>query len=307
MLVFLTKKQHTTTLTSQYRYWVYYSYRGGNSVTLTTGTTPKVTQDDTETKHGDATTIMPSTAVNVIAFVALFYLVATDGFATRSWRIRFGSSSSSGSSSSLAAPATDATLATPFLVRQAMKSSSSSLGMVRTYATAAELLAAAMSDNEEDEEDEPSEPAAAPAIIEDGGGSATGMSPLKAGIQFPTTLNGSDVRVGIIMARWNGDVVQGLYKGINESLALCGVKPTNVFATYVPGAYELPITAKFLAASKRFDVLVCVGCLIKVNDALSLPAPRRPPSPSPPPCPLSRARATRCTLSTSQMPPRTVS
>lgn len=38
------------------------------------------------------------------------------------------------------------------------------------------------------------------------------ISLLKEGIKFPTNLNGSDVRVGIIMARWNSDVIQGLYK-----------------------------------------------------------------------------------------------
>ena len=43
----------------------------------------------------------------------------------------------------------------------------------------------------------------------------------------------------------------------------CNVKPTNVFTTYVPGAFELPITAKFLASSKRVDVIICLGCLIK--------------------------------------------
>jgi len=65
------------------------------------------------------------------------------------------------------------------------------------------------------------------------------------------------------MARWNADVIQGLYKGVNESLTACGVLPSNVFSTYVPGAFELPITARFLAASKRVDVVICLGCLIK--------------------------------------------
>lgn len=52
-------------------------------------------------------------------------------------------------------------------------------------------------------------------------------------------------------------------QGINESLTNCGVKSGNVFVTYVPGAFELPLTAKLLAASKRVDVIICVGCLIK--------------------------------------------
>mmetsp|Transcript_30557 Transcript_30557/g.65852 ORF Transcript_30557/g.65852 Transcript_30557/m.65852 type:complete len:257 (-) Transcript_30557:1446-2216(-) len=89
------------------------------------------------------------------------------------------------------------------------------------------------------------------------------VSPVKEGIKPLPTLNGSDVRVGIIMARWNADIITGLYQGLNESLTAAGVKPSNVFTTYVPGAFELPVTAKLLAASKRVDVIVNLGCLIK--------------------------------------------
>jgi len=116
--------------------------------------------------------------------------------------------------------------------------------------------------NEEDEEEDEEESAeesseSAAVIVEDG------PSVFKEGIKFGASINGSDVRVGIIMARWNADIIQGLYKGVNESLSKAGVLPSNVFTTYVPGAFELPITAKFLAASKRVDVIICLGCLIK--------------------------------------------
>eukprot|EP00596_Hydrurales_sp_CCMP1899_P002637 CAMPEP_0119033352 /NCGR_PEP_ID=MMETSP1177-20130426/400_1 /TAXON_ID=2985 /ORGANISM="Ochromonas sp, Strain CCMP1899" /LENGTH=258 /DNA_ID=CAMNT_0006990035 /DNA_START=228 /DNA_END=1004 /DNA_ORIENTATION=+ len=115
-----------------------------------------------------------------------------------------------------------------------------------------------MSDEEEEEEEE------AQAGTTDAPGESQGeISGVKEGIMFPTSLNGTDVRVGIIMGRWNSDIIAGLYKGINESLTTCGVKKENIFATYVPGAFELPLTAKFLAASKRVDVIICVGCLIK--------------------------------------------
>ena len=77
------------------------------------------------------------------------------------------------------------------------------------------------------------------------------------------SLNGTDVRVGIIKASWNKDIIDGLYDGVNASLAAAGVQPKNVFTTTVPGAFELPVTAKMLAASKRVDVIICLGCLIK--------------------------------------------
>lgn len=94
--------------------------------------------------------------------------------------------------------------------------------------------------------------------------SNTGVSEKKEGISFADmTLDGSDVRVGIIKAAWNYDIIDGLYKGVNESLTECGVKPGNVFTTTVPGAFELPVTAKLLADSERVDAIICLGCLIK--------------------------------------------
>lgn len=89
------------------------------------------------------------------------------------------------------------------------------------------------------------------------------VSKFKEGLKMPDYINGSNVRVGIISARWNDDIITGLYKGVNESLTKCGVKPSNVFTTFVPGSFELPVTAKLLAMSKRVDVIICLGCLIK--------------------------------------------
>ena len=54
-----------------------------------------------------------------------------------------------------------------------------------------------------------------------------------------------------------------IFQGVNQTLAECGVLPSNIYTTYVPGSYELPITARFLAMSKRVDVIICIGCLIK--------------------------------------------
>lgn len=195
-------------------------------------------------------------------FFSIVVVCATtvNAFIPRGFRAAFSTFNSQTQQTYSLLPTGNAVARQAIQAAQVQRLASTSLDMVRTYASVAELLNSPEFSDEEEEEEEETAPAQAPIIIEDGG---QGISPLKAGIQFPTTLNGTDVRVGIIMARWNGDIVQGLYKGINESLANCGVKTSNIFATYVPGAYELPITAKFLAASKRFDVLICVGCLIK--------------------------------------------
>jgi 6,7-dimethyl-8-ribityllumazine synthase len=117
-------------------------------------------------------------------------------------------------------------------------------------------------EEEEEEEGEGDATVAVPVILPQEA-ETDALSLMKEGIKFPTTLNGTDVRIGIIMARWNADIITGLYKGVNESLTKCGVKPSNVFTTYVPGSFELPVTAKLLAMSKRVDAIICLGTLIK--------------------------------------------
>ena len=77
-----------------------------------------------------------------------------------------------------------------------------------SYSTSSDLFKHIMSDEEEEEE----EPEAPPTTTDAPGENSEGMSSVKEGIMFPTTLNGTDVRVGIIMARWNNDIIAGLYK-----------------------------------------------------------------------------------------------
>lgn len=119
------------------------------------------------------------------------------------------------------------------------------------------------SDEEQEEEEEEESTSSSTSELVLPSDPSAAMSLIKEGVRFPTTFNGTNVRVGIIMARWNADVIQGLYSGVNESLTACGVPAHNIFVTYVPGSFELPITAKFLAQSRRFDVILCLGCLIK--------------------------------------------
>ena len=89
-----------------------------------------------------------------------------------------------------------------------VRSNDMSIQMTSPYvsSTPSELFNHLLSDEEEEEEPE------APPTTTDAPGETSEMSTVKEGIMFPTTLNGSDVRVGIIMARWNSDIIAGLYK-----------------------------------------------------------------------------------------------
>lgn len=90
-------------------------------------------------------------------------------------------------------------------------------------------------------------------------------------------LDGSDIRIGIIRTRWNDEHVTNLVDGCKKALKECNVKEENIFETSIPGAYELPLSARFLALSGTVDAIVTAGVLIKgetmhfeyISDAVS--------------------------------------
>jgi len=90
-------------------------------------------------------------------------------------------------------------------------------------------------------------------------------------------LDGSDIRIGIIRTRWNDEHVTNLVDGCKRALKECNVKEENIFETSIPGAYELPLSARFLALSGTVDAIVTAGVLIKgetmhfeyISDAVS--------------------------------------
>jgi len=77
------------------------------------------------------------------------------------------------------------------------------------------------------------------------------------------TLNGGDIKVGIVAARWNEKYTYSLVEGCRESIMECGVKAENITGLFVPGAYEVPLGAKHLLDTTNVDVVIAVGCLIK--------------------------------------------
>ena len=76
-------------------------------------------------------------------------------------------------------------------------------------------------------------------------------------------LDGTSARIGIIKTKWNPKIVNALADGAKQACLDAKVSKENIFETQVPGAWELPSAARFLALSGRVDAIVCVGCLIK--------------------------------------------
>ena len=62
--------------------------------------------------------------------------------------------------------------------------------------------------------------------------------------------DGSDVRVGIITARWHDEINGNLIAGAKESLKKAGVKEENIVEREVPGSFELPLACRFLGLTQ---------------------------------------------------------
>jgi 6,7-dimethyl-8-ribityllumazine synthase len=76
-------------------------------------------------------------------------------------------------------------------------------------------------------------------------------------------LDGRELRIGIVQARFNQDLTGRLAEVcINELIAL-GVVPKHIQHVTVPGALEVPTALQAMADSERFDALVALGCIIR--------------------------------------------
>jgi 6,7-dimethyl-8-ribityllumazine synthase len=80
-------------------------------------------------------------------------------------------------------------------------------------------------------------------------------------------LNGSGTATGcrfaIIVSRFNEDITEGLLKGAQAALEAAQVRCEDITLVRVPGAFEIPVTARRLAETGRFDAVICLGCVIK--------------------------------------------
>ena len=75
------------------------------------------------------------------------------------------------------------------------------------------------------------------------------------------------LRVGIVCSRFNEFVVNALLDGAQRGLKARGGREKNIETHWVPGAFEIPVMARLMAVSQKFDALVALGAVIRGETA----------------------------------------
>ena len=78
-----------------------------------------------------------------------------------------------------------------------------------------------------------------------------------------TPLDGTGLRVGIVAGRFNDFVSNNLVDGTRARLVAMGVADDDVDLAWVAGAFEVPLAARAMAESGRYDAVVCLGAVIR--------------------------------------------
>ncbi len=80
---------------------------------------------------------------------------------------------------------------------------------------------------------------------------------------FEGNLNAEGLKIGIVVARFNEFISTKLLGGALDALVRHGAKDDDIEVAWVPGAFEIPLIAKKMAASGRYDCVICLGCIIR--------------------------------------------
>jgi 6,7-dimethyl-8-ribityllumazine synthase len=76
-------------------------------------------------------------------------------------------------------------------------------------------------------------------------------------------LSASGLRIGVVASQFNNFITDRLLAGALDALQQAGATEEQLEIARVPGSFELPIVAKKLATSGRFDSIICIGCVLR--------------------------------------------
>ena len=80
-------------------------------------------------------------------------------------------------------------------------------------------------------------------------------------------LSAAELRFGVIVSRFNNFITERLLQGAVDVLTRAGAASKDVDVVHVPGSFELPLAAKKLAQTNRYDALIAIGCILRGETA----------------------------------------
>ncbi len=75
--------------------------------------------------------------------------------------------------------------------------------------------------------------------------------------------NAKNLRFGIVVSEWNGEITEALSKGAEDALLDSGALPENVIRWNVPGSFELTFGCKKMIQTEKVDAIVAIGSVIR--------------------------------------------
>jgi 6,7-dimethyl-8-ribityllumazine synthase len=80
---------------------------------------------------------------------------------------------------------------------------------------------------------------------------------------FEGTLLGKGLKFGVVISRFNEFITSKLLGGAKDALIRHGVKEDDIDVAWVPGSFEIPLVAKKLAQTGKYDAIICLGAVIR--------------------------------------------
>ena len=80
-------------------------------------------------------------------------------------------------------------------------------------------------------------------------------------------LNAAGKRFAIVVSRFNSFITERLLQGCRDGLRRAGAQNGDIAIVHVPGAFEIPSAARTMAETKKYDAIICIGCLLRGDTA----------------------------------------
>jgi len=81
--------------------------------------------------------------------------------------------------------------------------------------------------------------------------------------RFIGKLVGEGLKFGVVVSRFNEFITSKLLDGAQDTLARHGVRAEDIDVAWTPGSFEIPLIAKKMAESGRYDAIICLGAVIR--------------------------------------------